>query len=66
MRLAKARKCVYIHFTQYRGVWAVYCTFFYILEGYYIYLYIYIIPINVYFSFKVNVYLDNTILYIDR
>ena len=30
-RLAKACKCVYIHFTQYRGVSAVYCTFFYIL-----------------------------------
>ena len=41
MRLAKACKCVYIHFTQYRGVVAVYCTFFYILEGVYsIYLYI--------------------------
>ena len=31
LRLAKACKCVYIHFTQYRGVSAVYCTFFYIL-----------------------------------
>ena len=42
MRLAKACKCVYIHFTQYRGVWAVYCTFFFIyIEGVYnIYLYI--------------------------
>ena len=29
-RLAKAYKCVHIHFTQYRGVSAVYCTFFYI------------------------------------
>ena len=31
LRLAKACKCVYIHITQYRGVVAVYCTFFYIL-----------------------------------
>ena len=30
LRLAKACKCVYIHFTEYRGVVAVYCTFFYI------------------------------------
>ncbi len=61
--LTNTCKHVHIYCTKYRGVWAVYCTFFYILEGYYIYLYIYIIPINVYFSFKVNVYLDNTLLY---
>ena len=30
LRLAKACKRAYIHFTQYRGVVAVYCTFFYI------------------------------------
>ncbi len=54
-RLAKACKCVHIHITQYRGVWAVYCTFFYILRGYIVYIYIYnISPSNVYFSFKVN------------
>ena len=33
--------CV-LHFTQYRGAWAVYCTFFYIYRGeYIIYIYIY-------------------------
>ena len=33
----------------------MYCTFFYIYRGIlYIFIYIYIIPINVYFSFKVN------------
>ena len=41
LRLANTCKRVHIHITQYRGVSAVYCTFFYILEGYYIYLYIY-------------------------
>lgn len=36
----------------------------YIIRGYIVYIYIYnISPSNVYFSFKVNVYLDNTLLY---
>lgn len=30
LRLANTYKSVYIHITQYRGVSAVYCTFFYI------------------------------------
>ena len=30
LRLANAHKCMYIHITLYRGVVAVYCTFFYI------------------------------------
>lgn len=41
LRLANTCKCVCIHFTEYRGVLAVYCTFFYIYRGEYI-IYIYI------------------------
>ena len=66
---AETRKSIQVCVYTYHLIpWRVGCLLHFLLyieREYIIYIYIYnILPINVIFSFKVNVYLDNTLLYV--
>ena len=62
----RASVCIYISLNTVAWWLFIALSFIYIEGVYNIYLYIYIIPINVYFSFKANVLIIYSLLYMDR